>query len=160
MKNNLTKSISAGIGFLLLPQSVGIIAGVITSSSVKSWYSTLVKPSFTPPSIIFGPVWTVLYLLMGVSAFLIWNKRKKFNTKTAMLAFSFQLLLNFCWSLIFFGLANPLLAFVEIILLWFIIIYMVFTFYRIDKNAAYLQIPYVLWVSFALMLNLYIVLLN
>jgi len=147
-------------GFIVLPELVGLGAGAVTAKAISEWYSRLTKPTFTPPGFIFAPVWTVLYLLMGVSAYLIWQKRKQINIKPAALIYITQLTLNFAWSILFFGLKNPFFALVDIILLWLLIIFMFACFYRIDKKAGLLQLPYLLWVSFASMLNLSIWLLN
>ncbi|MBW2991705.1 tryptophan-rich sensory protein [Candidatus Woesearchaeota archaeon] len=143
---------------VLISLSAGFIGSIFTSSSVSTWYITLNKPVFNPPSWVFSPVWTALYILMGISLYLIWTNKKK--TKLAFTVFGIQLFLNALWSVIFFGLRNPLLAFIEIIILWCAILYTIIIFYRINKNASYLLIPYILWVSFAAVLNLYLVMLN
>lgn len=135
-----------------IPEIVGTTGGFITSSSVDTWYSYLKKPSFNPPDYIFGPVWTILYALMGISAFLIFQKEHK--NKTLALAFYFgQLILNFLWTIIFFGAKNPFWAFIEIIILWTAILFTIINFWIISKKAALLLIPYLLWVSFASVLN-------
>lgn len=136
-------------------QGAGLIGSFFTIPSVNTWYVTLNKPFFNPPSWIFGPVWTILYLLMGISLFIVWGK-KKANLKW----FWIQLILNASWSIVFFGLKSPLLAFIIIVLLWISIFKTIKAFKKIDKNAAHLLIPYLLWVSFASILNLSIVLLN
>lgn len=140
---------------------VGLAATPFTISSISTWYETLNKPVFSPPNFIFGPVWTSLYFLMGISAFLVWEKglHKKI-VKNALMYFLIQLALNFFWSAIFFGLHLPLLAFVDIIALWIFILITIIKFTKISKTASYLLIPYLLWVSFAALLNLSIVLLN
>ena len=142
---------------LALPLIVSIIGGLFTASSVSTWYVELIKPSFNPPNWIFGPVWIILYLLMGISLYLIWTK--KYN-KPAFFIFGIQLVLNLFWSILFFGMKSPLYAFIEIIFLWFAIIITIIYFYRINKLSAYLLIPYLLWVSFAAILNLSILILN
>ena len=144
---------------ILIPFLASFIGGLFTSSSVSTWYVDLIKPSFNPPSWVFGPVWTILYLLMGVSLYLIWIDKSK-NKKIAFVAFGVQLFFNALWSILFFGLKNPLFAFIEIILLWTAILTTIIYFYRINKNAAYLLIPYILWVSFAAVLNFFIFYLN
>ncbi|MBN2422884.1 tryptophan-rich sensory protein [Candidatus Woesearchaeota archaeon] len=149
------------IASIVICQSAGIIGSFFTASSVNTWYLTLNKPSFNPPSWVFGPVWITLYFLMGISLYIIWNNYK--NTKKsglALILFSFQLLLNSLWSILFFGLRNPFLAFIEIVLLWTAILLTILYFYRISKTAAYLLIPYILWVSFAAVLNFSIFYLN
>jgi tryptophan-rich sensory protein len=149
-KNNFLKLIIA----LIVPQVFAIIGALFTSSSVNDWYLILQKPAFNPPSWIFGPVWTALYLLMGVAAFLIWRKGlAKKELRFSITIFIFQLGLNLFWSFIFFGLQNPGIAFTEIISLWFAILATILAFYQISKAAAYLLIPYILWVSFAAFLN-------
>ena len=154
---NFSKLLIAIIGCEL----VGIISAAFTLSAIPAWYQTLQKPSFSPPNWVFGPVWTVLYFLMGVSAYLIWIKGlKKKNVKNALGFFVGQLTLNFLWSIVFFGFQSPLLGLVDIIILWLLIIATIFKFYKISKTAAYLLIPYLLWVSSASILNLSIVLLN
>lgn len=136
---------------VILCEGVGVIGSFFTTPSIGSWYATLAKPSFNPPNWIFGPVWTLLFFLMGVSLFLIWSSGKPI--KTAILIFFQQLALNVLWSAIFFGLHNPLLAFVEIIVLWVAILLTIFYFAKISKIAAWLLVPYILWVSFAAFLN-------
>jgi tryptophan-rich sensory protein len=145
----------------LIPLLAGFIGSIFTSKSVSTWYAGLAKPGFNPPDYVFGPVWTFLYLLMGFSLFLIWKQgiRKKIIRKS-LAVFGIQLFLNMAWSFLFFGLQSPLLAFIEIIILWAAILLMILSFYRIKRIAAYAQIPYLLWVSFAAVLNLSIVLLN
>lgn len=158
-KKTLTKLVAL-LGFILLPQMVGIGSGLLTASSIASWYSQIIKPSFTPPSFVFGPIWTVLYLLMGISSYLIWQKRNKHTISTSKVLYISQLILNFAWSILFFGFHNPFIAFVDIVLLWGLIVSMIYAFYKVDKKAAFLQFPYALWVSYASVLNLYIVILN
>ncbi|MBN1502278.1 tryptophan-rich sensory protein [Candidatus Woesearchaeota archaeon] len=141
---------------ILICQLAGIIGSIFTTSSVKQWYPLLTKPWFNPPSWVFAPVWTLLFLLMGISLYLIWKKK----ADKALIIFGIQLLLNLLWSILFFGFRSPFFAFVEIMVLWCAILLTIFSFYRINKIAAYLLIPYILWVSFASVLNLYIVILN
>lgn len=143
---------------------VGIVATPFTISAIPTWYATLNKPTFSPPNWIFGPVWILLYLLMGISAFLIWQKGLKGTTKKSVKKafgyFFLQLFFNFIWSVLFFGLHNPLLGFIDILLLLISIVLTMATFYKISKIATYLLIPYLLWVSFATILNFSLVLLN
>jgi translocator protein len=146
---------------ILISQSAGIVGSIFTSQAVRLWYPTLNKPFFNPPSWIFGPVWVLLYTLMGISAYLIWQERK--NNALAMPAliiFGIHLALNALWSYLFFGLQNPFLAFVEIIILWLFIAILIYLFYKIKAKAAYLLIPYLAWVSFAAVLNYYLWKLN
>ena len=138
---------------ILLPLSLGAIAGMFTSQSVPEWYATLNRPSFNPPNWIFGPVWTTLYILMGISFFLIWKQEASKERNRAILIFLLQLLLNFAWSFIFFYFNMIGLALVEIILLWISIVMMLVVFYKIKPIASYINIPYILWVTFATVLN-------
>ena len=133
---------------------VGGGSGFLTVDSISTWYVDINKPFFNPPNWIFGPVWTTLYTLMGVSAGLIWNTSAKNKaTKKALLAFSLHLMLNGLWSILFFGLKNPELAFAEILLLLTSIIYYTALFYRICPITAWMQAPYIAWVGFASLLN-------
>ena len=138
---------------ILLPLSLGAIAGMFTSQSVPEWYATLNRPSFNPPNWIFGPVWTTLYILMGISFFLIWKQEASKVRNRAILIFLLQLVLNFAWSFIFFYFNMIGLALVEIILLWISIVMMLVVFYKIKPLASYINIPYLLWVTFATVLN-------
>ena len=142
--------------------SAGAIGSVFTSSSVDSWYRTLNKPPFNPPSWLFAPVWTALYIMMGISLFLAWSSRSTQRNKKniALSFFAVQILLNIMWSALFFGLQNPFLAFVEIILLWIAIIITIALFRKISALAGYLLVPYFLWVTFAAILNYSIFILN
>lgn len=146
---------------IMVCQLAGIIGSFFTVPSVNSWYNTLNQPTFNPPSWIFAPVWTTLYLLMGISLYIVWNKgsNKKIQ-KRALYVFGIQLMLNTLWSILFFGLRSPPFAFIEILFLWSAIVLSIIYFYRISRYAAYLLIPYLLWVSFAAILNLSYVLLN
>ena len=145
---------------IIIPLAVGFISSFFTMDSIPTWYSTLVKPALNPPNWIFFPVWTLLYVMMGISFYLVWRKGFNNKTKTAIYLFSTQLLLNFLWTFIFFGLKLMLLAFVEIVILWVMILITILRFYKISKGAAYLLIPYIVWVSFASYLNLAIFLVN
>lgn len=139
----------------------GFAGAVYTSQSVSWWYPMLHKPSFSPPAWVFGPVWIILYLLMGASLYLVWNKKPVKKGKSDALAiFVVQLILNVVWSYLFFGLRNPFLGLVDVLILWLSILFTFMKFVRIDKLAGYLLIPYLLWVAFAGILNLSIVLLN
>lgn len=140
---------------------VGVLGGIITYPSIPNWYVTLQKPLFSPPNWIFGPVWTILYVLMGIAAAMIWGEEKREKQRIeALSVFAIQLGLNFLWSILFFGLRSPLTAFIEIIALWLFILITVKRFYLLNKNAGYLLFPYLLWVTFASILNFSIVLLN
>lgn len=135
--------------------AVGYLSGIVTRDSITTWYTTIEKPSFNPPNWIFAPVWTTLYILMGIGAGLVWHKvkKKKEEVSTALLFFFIQLGLNATWSLLFFGLKNPLLALIEIIILLLMIYETFIKFSKLNKFAGYTFIPYLLWVSFAMILN-------
>jgi translocator protein len=139
----------------------GIIGSFFTTPSIKTWYADLVKPAFNPPNWLFGPVWTLLYILMGVSLYLYLQQWKGTREqKTGLAFFGIQLVLNALWSIIFFGLHMPLLAFAEIILLWMSILLTLLNFRKVSKAAAWLLVPYLMWVSFASALNFAIYFLN
>lgn len=154
---NLLKLIISVVGCEL----VGILGSIFTVSAIPIWYATLNKPPFAPPNWIFGPVWTTLYFLMGVSFYLIWKQnRKKKKVRAAGNYFLAQLGLNFIWSPIFFGLRSPFMALLVIIAMWTLIVITMKKFYPLSKLAFYLLVPYLLWVSFAAILNGAIVVLN
>lgn len=134
---------------------IGYLSSLVTKESIISWYPTINKPVFNPPNWIFAPVWTILYVMMGVAGGMIWNKLEtdQENVKKAFTFFIIQLGLNALWSYLFFGLHNPFLALIEIILLWLMIFETYNQFKKIDKIAGYLLIPYLAWVSFATILN-------
>jgi len=138
---------------ILLPLSVGAAAGMFTSQAVPTWYASLNRPFFSPPNWVFGPVWTSLYILLGISFFLIWKEEASKVRDLAIWVFSIQMLLNFAWSFLFFYFNLIGVALIEIILLWISIASMIYLFYKIKPLAAYLNIPYLLWVSFATILN-------
>lgn len=178
--NNFLKLIIA----ITISELAGIIGSVFTAPSIPVWYAALVKPALNPPAWIFGPVWTSLYFLMGISLFLVWRndwnvknhilegKRDGWNyvsrrfwtgswqKENTILIFGIQLFLNSLWSFLFFGLKFPGLAFFEIVALWFAILYTIINFYRISKMSAILLFPYILWVTFAAYLNYSIWILN
>jgi len=145
---------------LALPFIAGGIGSYFTISSIDSWYHTLEKPSFSPPDFLFGPVWTALYILMGISFYLIWTSKGSKNKERAIKLFLIQLFLNTSWSIVFFGFQNPLLGLVNIIALWVMIFLTIRAFFLISRSASYLLLPYILWVSFASILNFAIVVLN
>ncbi|MEO8533955.1 MAG: TspO/MBR family protein [Flavobacterium sp.] len=134
---------------------VGYSASLVTRPSIETWYVTLTKPGFNPPNWIFMPVWTMLYIFMGVAAGLVWDQIKERNqeVKTALGFFLIQLTLNAVWSYLFFGLKNPMLALIEIAILELMIYETYLKFNKINKIAAYLLIPYMAWVAFAAILN-------
>jgi tryptophan-rich sensory protein len=132
---------------------VGSISGIASTENIPEWYAFLNKPSFNPPDYVFGPVWSILYILMGLSLFMVWKSSAGTHRNKALLIFGLQLLLNFAWSFIFFYFRQPGYAFIEIVLLWISILTMILVFYPISKTAALLQVPLLLWVSFASVLN-------
>lgn len=146
---------------VLICQMAGIIGGIFTQSSVQTWYIALRKPAFTPPGWLFGPVWILLYLLMGVALYLIWNTGAQSRARhIALILFFIQLGLNILWSFLFFYLKNPLLGFIEILILLFFIILTAWKFFGLNQLAGVLFIPYILWVSFASLLNYFLWILN
>lgn len=147
------------IASIIICLTCGIIGSLFTSASVNSWYLNINKPSFNPPNWIFGPVWTGLFILMGISLYLIWQKGINKNNP-ALIIFSIQYVLNIAWSFFFFYLQNPLAGLIEIIILWIFIILTIYYFYLISKTAAYLLLPYLIWVSFASILNFMLYYLN
>lgn len=145
---------------LLIPLVSGFLGSVFTSSSVKTWYLTINKPSWNPPSWLFAPVWTTLFIMMGVALYLVWSEKPEVKIKTALKIFAVQLILNTLWSFFFFGMGNFWLAFVEIIVLWIAILFTILSFGKINKTAAWLLVPYILWVTFASYLTFTIASLN
>ncbi|MCX6724376.1 MAG: tryptophan-rich sensory protein [Candidatus Staskawiczbacteria bacterium] len=178
--NNLIKLLAS----VIICELAGVVGSFFTVSQIGTWYRGLNKPFFNPPNWIFGPVWTTLFILMGISLYMVWSKkfvvkneldfRKKkawnrwsqqfFNGKwqkaNIVIIFILQLFLNVLWSIIFFGWHSLGAAFFELLMLWFAIIYLIINFYRVSKAAAYLLLPYILWVSFAGILNYLIWVLN
>ncbi|MFH1602231.1 MAG: TspO/MBR family protein [Candidatus Shapirobacteria bacterium] len=145
---------------LLLPQLAGGLGALFTTPAIPGWYAALNKPPFSPPGWLFAPVWTTLYLLMGYSFYLIWQEKPSKQRKKAIALFLIQLALNTLWSILFFGLRSPLLGLLDIMLLLFLIIFAFVSFLKINKTAGYLLFPYLLWVSFATILNFSLFLLN
>ncbi len=144
-------------GFIGLCLAVGIVAGLVTAPAVIEWYPTLAKPSWTPPSWLFAPAWTVLYILMAVAAWLVW---KAGNAKAALILFFGQLLLNLAWSVLFFGARSPGLGLIDVTAMWLAIAATIFAFAFRSRLAAFLMVPYLCWVSFAAALNASIFMLN
>jgi len=139
---------------IAIPVAVGATARFFTRTGVESWYQIINKPSWNPPSVIFGPVWTTLYIIMGIALFLVWKSdASKALKKAAITLFAVQLVLNFFWSFIFFSQQQPGWALVEIIAMWFAILLTIFAFAKVNKTAAWLLVPYISWVSFATILN-------
>ena len=139
---------------IFIAELAGIVGAGFTAPSIAGWYASLVKPELNPPAGVFGPVWTTLYALMGIAAFLVWKKGwARRDVKIALGIFIVQLVLNTLWSIIFFGLHSAGGALIEIILLWLAILATIVTFAKISKAGAWLLLPYILWVSFAGYLN-------
>jgi benzodiazapine receptor len=149
--NKITKILSVVVTCLV----IGYFSGIVTRSAIMDWYPTLIKPSFNPPNWIFAPVWSMLYVMMGVAAGLVWDRMDSNRevVKKALIVFAIQLALNALWSYLFFGLHNPMLAGLEIIILWLVIYETYLQFSKINKIAGYLLMPYLAWVSFAMVLN-------
>jgi len=144
--------------------SAGFIGSIFTGASVNSWYQTINKPSFNPPNWVFAPVWTILFIFMGIALFLVWSldasSEKFIKRKTALIFFFLQLIFNLLWSLVFFGLRSPIGGLMVILILWILILITIIRFFRINKVSALFLIPYILWVSFAAFLNFTIWVLN
>ena len=146
---------------LFITQAAGFVGSIFTTPKIDNWYQTLNKPFFQPPNWLFGPVWTLLFLLMGISLYLIWTGAWHHKLKEeAILIFIAQLVLNVFWSITFFGFQNTALAFLEILVLWTSILFTILYFAKLNKTAAYLLVPYIFWVSFASVLNFAIWYLN
>ena len=149
-KNNIFKFFVS----IIVCELAGIIGSFYTFDAIPNWYNYLVKSPLNPPSWGFGPVWTILYILMAISLFLVWKQGvSRVEVKKAIYIFSFQLLLNTLWSILFFGLHSPILALIEIVFMWLSILWTMIAFYKISKLATWLLLPYILWVSFASYLN-------
>lgn len=139
---------------IAIPVLVGGISGFFTVTGVDSWYQTIQKPSWNPPNWVFGPVWTTLYVMMGIALWLVWKEDTSRELKMiAFILFGVQLILNFLWSFVFFKLEQPGFAFLEILFMWVAILATIFAFAQVNKTAAWLLVPYISWVSFAAILN-------
>jgi len=151
---------------IALSQSAGLLGALFTSSSVTTWYPTLVKPALNPPAWVFGPVWTILYVFMGIAAFIVWrvyqksSGAKKRFARTALVLFVLQLVLNAWWSIIFFGQQQLGWALLEVVCLWVAIAATIYYFARISRTTLWLLAPYLAWVSFASYLNYSLWMLN
>lgn len=156
----IRKNILKFILSLVICFGAASIGAYFTLPAVKTWYPQLIKPWFAPPDFIFGPVWTLLYFLMAISFYLVWTSEKDKNYPKAIKSFIVQLVLNILWSIVFFGFHSILGGLIVIILLWLAIIMMIKNFYPVSPLASLLQIPYLLWVTFATILNFAIYTLN
>ncbi len=139
---------------IVLAEGAGLLGSVFSFSAIPTWYTTLVRPAIAPPNWVFGPVWTTLFAMMGIAACLVWQQRKRRkDVRRALFLFALQFVLNVLWSAIFFGMQNIGMAFGEVLLLWVAIAATIFAFAKISRPAAWLMVPYLLWVSFAAVLN-------
>ncbi len=159
----ITKHIRLALSIIIC-LAAGVVGSASTMPAVATWYTTLAKPFFSPPNWLFGPVWTILYILMGVSLYIVWSKDRvsrvsKWKRKAIGL-FALQLFLNALWSLLFFGLRSPALGFAGIAPLWISIAATMHLFRKIDRKAFWLLVPYILWVSFAAFLNFSVWMMN
>lgn len=146
--------------FVAAMLAVGAIGSIATSSSVETWYPTLTQPPLTPPSAVFGPVWTVLYVTLAISVWRFWRLPATRARRAALILFTCQLVLNLAWSFLFFGARSPLLGLVDIVVLMIFIVATMRAFWPLDRPAALLLVPYALWVGFATYLNAGFVVLN
>lgn len=155
------KSVGQALLFILVCQLAGILGALSTATGESSWYQGLSKPVFNPPGWVFGPVWTLLYTLMGIAAYLVWQRGwHRYVVKRALAVFAVQLVLNALWTPVFFGAHQVGLALIVIGLLWVAILATMVLFYERSKLACWLLLPYLLWVSFATVLNASIWILN
>jgi tryptophan-rich sensory protein len=145
---------------IILCQLAGFLGSLFTTPAIPTWYQTLHKPFFTPPNWIFSPVWISLFLLIGISLFLVWRRQDHPQAKIALIFFFVQLILNTLWSAAFFGLRSPLLGLIDIVLLWVAILLTIQNFSKVSKMAGFLLLPYLLWVGFAALLNFSLWILN
>jgi tryptophan-rich sensory protein len=155
-RSNIIKAINS-IAFTV---GLGAASGYVTVREIPTWYATLNKPSFNPPNFLFGPVWTILYILMGISVYLIWKQAPSPQRKKAINLYLIQFAFNLAWSFIFFNKHQIFLALIDIIAMWFCILLTIFAFSKFSKLAAWLLVPYISWVSFAAILNTAIWVLN
>ncbi len=159
MPEPITKSLKPGrdvlglVFFLVLCLAVSGIGAAVTATSVGTWYPTLQKPAFNPPDWVFAPVWTTLYILMAIAGWRVWRRARSKTARQALTAFAVQLALNLAWSFVFFGFQQIGLALIEILILLLAIVVNTILFWRIDRLAGVLFVPYVLWVGFATVLN-------
>ena len=148
------------VGSVAFCELVGIAGAFFTTPAIPVWFASLNKPFFSPPNFLFAPVWTILYFMMGISLYLIWETKKSKGKENALKFFLAQLFLNFLWSIAFFGLRSPLFGVIIIIPLWILIILTIINFQKINKAAGYILYPYLAWVSFAALLNISLWILN
>lgn len=156
---NVIKQLKPYLVSILIALAVGALGGIVTSNGMPN-YEQIIKPALTPPSIVFPIVWTILYILMGISAAMVWKQESSKQRRFALIIYALQLVLNFLWSYLFFSMQAYFLSFVCLLVLWVLIVMMIWSFSRVDPRAARLQIPYLLWVTFAGYLNFAVWLLN
>jgi translocator protein len=154
------RSALALLAFVAACFGAALVGSTFTTPSVPEWYGSLVKPSFTPPNWLFGPVWSMLYLAMAIAGWLVWRRQRESSTTLPLALFGGQLMLNVSWSILFFGLQAPRIALVEILILWAAIFATLLSFWRISTIAGWLFVPYLTWVSFATIMNFEICRLN
>jgi benzodiazapine receptor len=155
------KDIARLIISIIACQCAGLVGSIFTTPTIPTWYAALQKPVFTPPNWLFGPAWVTLYLLMGISAFIIWRRGlDNQQVRAALIVFLIQLVLNALWSVAFFGLKSPLYGVIVIVALWIAILFTILKFFKVSSAAGVLLLPYILWVSFAAVLNISIWILN
>ena len=145
---------------IFLCQLAGFLGSLFTAPAIPTWYKTLDKPFFSPPNWIFSPVWISLFILMGISLFMVWRKQEQPRFKVALIFFFVQLIFNILWSAAFFGLRSPLLGLIDIVLLWVAILLTIQHCLRVSRMAGRLLLPYIVWVSFAVVLNFSLWILN
>ncbi|MCX8118388.1 MAG: tryptophan-rich sensory protein [Desulfobacterota bacterium] len=145
---------------LLLCQLAGLIGSLFTTPAIPTWYEALKKPPFTPPNWVFTPVWIGLFVMMGISLFLVWQRKDHPRARAGLVFFFVQLGFNTLWSIAFFGLRSPLLGLIDILLLWPAILLTIYLFFQVSRWAGFLLLPYHLWVSFAAVLNYALYILN
>jgi len=161
MKNRRTRDVLKLIVSLVACQCAGLVGSIFTTPAIPTWYAALEKPPFTPPNWLFAPAWFTLYLLMGIAAFVIWRRGlSQKGVKSALAIFLVQLVLNALWSVVFFGLKSPLAGVIAIVVLWVAVLFVILKFFKLSTPAGVLLLPYILWVTFAAVLNISIWILN
>ena len=157
-----TKRIKKLLISVAIPLAIWFFGSYFTMTQIDTWYLTLNKPFFNPPNWIFWPVWTLLYILIGISFYLVWREKfgKKKKRQKVLWVYSIQLFLNFTWSMMFFYFQSPFLWLINILILWYFILWNIFLFHKIKPLSGYLLVPYLLWVTFATLLNFSIYILN
>jgi len=156
-----SRDIGKLVGSIVACEGAGGIGAIFTTPAISTWYAALEKPAFTPPNAVFMPVWTTLYLLMGIAVFLIWRKGLKTEgVKPAFIIFWVQLIINILWSVVFFGLKSPFGGFIVIVLLLIAVVITIVQFFKVSRLAGGLLIPYIVWLGIATSLNVGVWILN